>query len=262
MNNNPIGVLDSGVGGLSVLSEIFNLLPNENLIYVADQAYMPYGVKSSSELISRVEKIIRFLIGKNVKAVIIACNTATVYTVSEMRQRFAFPILGVVPVVKTIAGKSKTGKIAVFSTPATNKSKYLDELILQFASDKTVFRVGESHLEDLIELGQVDSPEVNRILVKELKPLLKNHVDAIALGCTHYPFVRRKIQEFVGKSVFVADSGGAVARRLEYILAHENLRSDTKSEDLYYTTGDRKKFEEVVQKLLDKKITGEHIDLR
>ena len=261
MKNNPIGVFDSGVGGLSVLRELHKLLPQENFVYLADQKYMPYGSKSTKELLIRVASILIFFQQKNVKVVVMACNTATIFTIEEMREKFRFPILGVVPVIKTVSLASKTGVIAVFATPTTSKSEYLNELIVKYADNKTVIRVGETHLEDLIENGETDSEEVLGILNKELKPLLKKNVDAIALGCTHYPFVKDQIQHIVGKDVLVADSGGAVARRLKQVLENERLLSESKNNDEYYTTGERQKFENVANKLLGGTIEAEHIEL-
>ncbi len=261
MNNYPIGVFDSGVGGLSVLTEIHHLLPNETTVYVADQALMPYGSKTKKELLERAEKIIKFFTNKNVKAVVIACNTATVMTIEEMRREFNLPILGVVPVIKTVSEATKTGVIAVFATPATSKSEYLEDLIKKFASNKTVLTIGETHLEDLIEEGKRDSEEVTGILNDELKPLLGKNVDAIALGCTHYPFVKSQIQKIVGKNVLVADSGGAVARRLKKVLENEKLLSERKNNDKYYTTGERQRFENVANRLTGDTIEAEHIEL-
>ncbi|MDO8269435.1 MAG: glutamate racemase [Candidatus Levybacteria bacterium] len=261
MNNNPIGVFDSGVGGLSVLLEIKKLLPNESSIFVADQAYVPYGAKTKEELIDRVGRILGFFKEKNVKAVVFACNTATVYTIDEMRKKFEFPIIGTVPVVKTIANLSKSGKTAVFSTPATAKSPYLQELIDKFASNVSVECVGGSNLEELVENGEIDSYETIEILKKHLLPLVKNRVDAIALGCTHYPFLREEIEKIVGPEVMIVDSGGAVARRLKQILTAENLLSNQNGSNLYYTTGNVEKFERVSGKLLGEKIEAEHISL-
>ena len=129
MNNNPIGVFDSGVGGLSILLEIQKELPCETSIFVADQAYVPYGRKSKEELTERVGKIMDFFVKNEVKAVVVACNTATVYTIDEMRKRYRMPIIGTVPVIKVIARMTRSGKTAVFSTPATAKSPYLAKLI-------------------------------------------------------------------------------------------------------------------------------------
>ena len=261
MNNNPIGVFDSGVGGLSVLLEIQRLLPNETTVFVADQAYVPYGGKTKEELISRVTKILEFFKEKNVKAVVMACNTATVYTIDVMRQKFDFPIIGTVPVIKTIVSLTKTGKTAVFSTPGTAKSPYLQELIKKFANNVSVECIGGSNLEELVEKGEISTDQTFRILQKHLKPLVERGIDAIALGCTHYPFLKEKIQRIVGQKVKIVDSGGAVARRLKEVLTNENMLSAQKGTDLYYTTGEVEKFEKVASKLMKRRIEAVRINL-
>ena len=254
-------MFDSGVGGLSVLLEIQRLLPQEPSILVADQAYVPYGGKSKEELINRVGKIMTFFKEKNVKAVVAACNTATVYTIDEMRKEFNFPIIGTVPVIKTIAKITKSGKTAVFSTPATAKSKYLQDLIQKFAPTILVEKIGGSNLEELVEEGDLDNPEIEEKLRMHLEPLIKEGVDAIALGCTHYPFLSSKIVQIVGPNVAVVDSGGAVARRLSQVLENEEIESLQKGEDRYYTTGSAEKFERVASKLMGNEILAEHIVL-
>jgi glutamate racemase len=201
MDNRPIGIFDSGVGGLSILSEIQRILPNESFIFVADQAYVPYGKKTKVQLVERAGRIIEFFQKNDVKAVVVACNTATVYTIDEMRKKFSLPIIGTVPVIKTIAKISKSKKTAVFSTPATAESKYLSSLIKKFAKGVVVYKVGETGLEELIEDGRLHDKKIEKILYKSLIPLVKDGVDVIALGCTHYPFLREKIQKIVGKNV-------------------------------------------------------------
>lgn len=261
MNNNPIGVFDSGVGGLSILSQIQQILPLETTIYVADSAYMPYGQKTDEQIMERADKIVSFFKDKNVKAVVVACNTATIAAIESLRKTFEFPIIGTVPVVKTIAKLTKTGNIAVFATSSSSNSDYMDDMIEKFAAEANVIKVGESHLENLIEEGNIDSPEIEKILRLELEPLLKASVDAIALGCTHYPFIKKRIEKIVGKDVVVCDSGGAVARRLKQVLETENLLSLQKGSDAYYTTGDSQKFATVASKLVGKTIEVQHIDL-
>lgn len=261
MNKNPIGVFDSGVGGLTIVSEIKNRLPYESIIYVADQAYMPYGKKTKEEIVERSKKIVEFLAIRKSKAIVAACNTATVMAIDELRNSYSMPIIGTVPVIKTIAERTRTNNIAVFATPLTAKSTYLQDLIKKFAHGKKVLTVGESHLEDLIEEGIIDSKEIKDILTAQLKPLLSENVDAIALGCTHYPFVKDQTKEIVGDSVGVYDSGGAIARRLEAVLGHENLLSKEKGEDLYYTTGDKDKFDKTAEKLTGIKIKSTKINI-
>lgn len=256
MNNQPIGILDSGVGGLTILQEIKKLLPNERFIFVADQGYFPYGEKSQQELEERVSKIAHFLLKNKVKIIIVACNTATIHAIEHLRKKYQLPIIGVVPVVKTISQLSKTKKTAVFSTPATAKSPYLKALIKKFAPDVTVYRIGGTGLEGLIETGDISSKKIDKILHESLKPLLKKNVDAIALGCTHYPFLNKKIRAIVGKNVQVVDSGGAVARRTKTILENNHILSNERAEDFYYTTGDKQKFAKAMELLLNKKITN------
>lgn len=263
MDNRPIGIFDSGVGGLSVLLEIKKLLTNEKFIFVADQAFMPYGKKTKEELVDRVSKIMEFFQARETKAVVSACNTATVYTIAEMREKFNIPLIGTVPVIKTLAKLSKTKKAAVFSTPGTTKSPYLAELITKFSPDTEIIKIGGANLEELVEEGDLESPEIIAVLQKELPPLVAQNVDAIALGCTHYPFLRDKIQAIVGPEVEVVDSGGAIARRLKEVLTNNGILSDKRiSPDEYYTTADENKFHRVAEKLMQTKIPqAQHIDL-
>jgi glutamate racemase len=150
---------------------------------------------------------------------------------------------------------------AVFSTPSTSKSSYLDDLIEKFAPGMTVFRVGESSLEHFIEEGRVHGPQIEAILRKEIAPLLSQGVDAIALGCTHYPFVKEEIEKIVGTAVAVCDSGGAVARRLKQVLEHEDLLALQKDRDRYYTTGEAEKFSKVASTLLREDVKAEYLEL-
>lgn len=253
MNNAPIGLLDSGVGGLSILLEIEKILPNESFVFIADQTNVPYGGKTKEQLEVLVSNLVKFLVSKNVKIVVVACNTATVYTIDHLRSQFGLPIVGTVPVIKTLANITKTKKVGVMSTPATAKSPYLSDLIKKFAPGIEVYKVGATHLEDLVEEGGLDRPEVNENLRKHLGMLLEKGVDAIALGCTHYPLLRSKIEKIVGPSISIVDSGGAVARRTKQILENEGLLSSKKEgEDLYFTTGDPERFKKVAEELLRK----------
>ena len=258
MDNRPIGIFDAGVGGLSILLEVKELLPNESIIYFADQAYVPYGDKTKDQLLDRVSKIIEFFQNAGVKIIIMACNTATVHTLEEMRNKFTLPIIGTVPVVKTLTAISKTRVAAVLSTPATNNSQYLEELIKKFASDMEIVKVGMPNLAGLVEKGEIDTQAVKDVLQKELLPLLDKRVDAIALGCTHYPFLRKQIREVVGPDIKIVDSGGAVARRLYHVLERENILANDKTEDQYYTTGDEARFKRVAEKLMNTNLTNVH----
>lgn len=253
-DNRAIGIFDSGVGGLSVLLEAEKILPKESFVYFADQANAPFGAKSKKELEQISKNALSFLLKKDVKAVIIACNTATVYAIDYLRLRFSLPIIGTVPVIKTIAQKTKTGKIAVFSTPATAKSAYLSNLIKKYANGLQVKIVGGTGLEEMIENGNISGPKIEFALLKFLGPLIKENVDAVALGCTHYPFVKPKIEELFGKRITVFDSGGAIARRTKKVLENEDLLSLGGRKSIYFTTGDLVKFRTIAQKLLGRKL--------
>lgn len=254
MDNRPIGILDSGVGGLTILLEINKILPKENLIFFADQKNLPYGKKTKVELEAIVGRIIHFFMQNNVKAVVIACNTATIYTIDYLRRKYEIPIIGTVPVIKTISEISKSKKAAIFSTPATAKSKYLKDLIDKFSNGVTIYIVGDTNLEKLIEKGKLNDKKIDRIIRSSFLPLINKGVDSIALGCTHYPFLKDKIQQIVGEKVSVVDSGGAIARRLKQILTNNNALAVKKKEDYYLTTGNKSGFKKLAEQLLDKEI--------
>ena len=261
MQQSPIGIFDSGVGGLTILSEIQKILPLESCIYVADQKYAPYGEKTKQEIQKRAVNISRFLLKKNVKLIIVACNTATIASIGKLRKTFKVPIIGVVPVVKKAAEKTKTKKIAIFATPSTTKSAYLDELIKSYASGVDVMKDGATGLEKLIEAGNVKNLKIQDTLLRHLLPLKTAGVDVIALGCIHYPFVKNQIQEIVGKNVLVLNSGGAVERQTKRILEENNTLAEKKGKDWYYTTGNNTEFSQLVEKLTIQKIHTEHITI-
>lgn len=249
----PIGVFDSGVGGLSILSSVKELLPNESFVYLADQRNYPYGGRSVSEIKELASKAIQFLIDKKAKLVIVACNTVSVNAIDYLRSKFKIPIIAVVPVVKTISEKTKTGEVLVLSTSSTAKSKYLKDLIDKFSNGKKVDVVGSSRLEHLVEKGFVSGQKVKSAIKDSLSIIKNSKIDSIALGCTHYPFLTKEIQKFVGPKVKIYDSGGAIARRTKVVLENESLLSDKSNGEVFYTTGDAEEFKKVSKKLLGSK---------
>src|SRR3989338_4643893 len=187
MDKGPIGVFDSGVGGLSVLKELVKLMPRENYIFVADQFNVPYGEKTKAELEKITLNICKFLVSKKSKIVVAACNTATCHALSFLRSRVNVPVVGTVPAIKPAAERSLSGKIGVLSTPATAKSAYLKDLIKVHAPNMRVIRIGCLNLENAVETGDLNSPKVSRLLTKYIKPVKDAGADIIVLGCTHYP---------------------------------------------------------------------------
>jgi len=252
MDNSPIGVFDSGVGGLSIWRAVRKLLPQESLIFFADSGHVPYGEKSTRELEDLTSRIARFLISQDVKMIVVACNTATVHAIAHLRKRFPdIPFVGVVPVVKTLARQTKTGTIAVLSTPATSESPYLAGLISEFAPDKHVINVGCDGLENMVESGQVRTRQTTALLERHLAPVRGSEADVVGLGCTHYPFLRHRIKRMLGHGVRVYDPSRPVARRVRQVLsAGDGLAQNAKPSYRFYTTGDTKLFGQVASKLL------------
>jgi glutamate racemase len=219
----PIGVFDSGVGGISVLQHIHALLPHEQLLYVADSRYAPYGNKTPQEIQSRCFEIADFLIAKGVKAIVVACNTATAAAIDMMREKYSLPIIGMEPAVKPAAEASKNGVIGVLATVGTLKSAQFAGLLESYGRNVKVVTQGCIGLVECIERGELSANNTFDLLKQYCQPLLDEGADTIVLGCTHYPFVKPLIQQIVGKNVTLIDTGAAVAKHLQKRLAILNL---------------------------------------
>lgn len=224
MSQAPIGVFDSGVGGLSVLREIRARLPRESLLYVADSGHVPYGEKSAEFIRARSQHIAEFLLGQGAKALVLACNTATAAAVAELRERYpALPIVGMEPAVKPAAAATRSGAVGVLATTGTLKSAKFAALLDRFAADVRVITQPCPGLVEQIEAGELDSPRTRALLQGWVEPLLAEGCDTLILGCTHYPFIKPLLRELVPASVSLVDTGAAVARRLEQLLAERGL---------------------------------------
>ncbi len=254
MDNRPIGLFDSGVGGLSILSDLKKTLPKENFIFLADQLNVPYGQKTKKELIKLTEAITQFLLKFNIKILVVACNTASCYAIGSLRSKFDIPIVGVVPAIKPASSITKNGRIAIMSTVATAKSPYLDKLIKQFAAPFKVLKLGCSGLEDAVEV--LNTGKISKLLDKYVGKIKDFDADVIILGCTHYPWLKNQIKDRINSKVSIVDSGSAVAKRVSAVLRNKNISANTKSRDLFFTTGSPIKFSEVTSILLKNKITA------
>ena len=218
-NSAPIGVFDSGVGGLSVLREIHAQLPNEALLYVADSGHVPYGEKSAEFIRERSQKIAEFLLAQGAKALVLACNTATVAAVADLRERYPqLPIVGMEPAVKPAASATRSGVVGVLATTGTLKSARFAALLDRFASDVRVVTQPCPGLVECVEAGDLDSLAVRQLLQGYVDPLLAAGCDTLILGCTHYPFLRPLLRELVPADVALIDTGAAVARQLQRLL--------------------------------------------
>lgn len=215
----PIGVFDSGLGGLSVAREIACLLPGEDVLYVADSAYCPYGSKTVEEIRARSLLIGRELAAAGAKILVMACNTACAAALGDVRAALAIPVIGLEPAVKPAVQVTRTGKIGVLATSRTVSSPRLSGLITRYAHDTVVYTVPAPGLVDLVEAGETGGVRVDMAVWTLVQPLLDRGVDAVVLGCTHFPFLREAVQRIVGPGVAVIDSGPAVALRVRGILA-------------------------------------------
>ncbi len=264
MDNRPVGAFDSGVGGLSIWRAIRKLLPQQSMDFLADSGHVPYGEKTTAQLEDLTSRITRFLLDRDAKMIVVACNTATVHAIGYLRETFPeVPFVGVVPVVKTLSRRTKTGTIAVLSTPATSKSPYLAGLIQEFAPDMHVVNVGCDGLENAIESGQVRTRTTTALLERHLAPVRDSDADVVGLGCTHYPFLRSRIKSMLGPGVTLYDPSRPVARRVRQLLEQRDaLASNQQPSFRFYTTGDAAVFNSVASKLLRTAVTtAEHVDL-
>ncbi|MFK8059135.1 MAG: glutamate racemase [Polaribacter sp.] len=235
-NNYPIGIFDSGVGGTSIWKEIKTLLPQEDTIYLSDSKNAPYGTKNKKEIINLSIKNTEFLLKQNCKLIVVACNTATTNAIKTLREKYEIPFIGIEPAIKPAALQTKTFKIGVLATKGTLNSELFEKtssLINQKISRKEIVGKG---LVELIENGKLHSTEMTELLNSYLKPLLKENIDALVLGCTHYPYLIPQIREIVGDKIKIIDSGEAVARQTKAILERQALlnNQNTKSTHTFY----------------------------
>ncbi|MFV3372320.1 glutamate racemase [Pseudomonas sp. NY15435] len=220
----PIGVFDSGVGGLSVLHEIRARLPHESLIYLADCGHVPYGEKTPEYIRARCRAIAAFLLSRGAKALVLACNTATAAAAADLRELYPqLPIVAMEPAVKPAAEATRSGVVGVLATTGTLKSARFAALLDRFASDVRVITQPCPGLVERIELGDLNGPQTRELLQGYVAPLLAEGCDTLILGCTHYPFLRPLLRELVPADVSLVDTGAAVARQLERMLAARQL---------------------------------------
>lgn len=214
-SNLPIGVFDSGVGGLSVLKFIRQQLPNEDLLYVADNAFAPYGKRPLKEIQDRCIAITEFLLEQGAKAIVVACNTATAAAVEKLRDNFDIPIIGMEPGLKPAIAHTTSKVVAILATDNTLTSQRFESLIDRYNNDTTLIIQPCTEWVELIEKGDFDSPEIEKSLSAIIPPLLEKNVDTIVLGCSHYPLIIKQIEKHTHQSARVIDTGEAVAREVK-----------------------------------------------
>ncbi|MFN7725802.1 MAG: glutamate racemase [Rubrivivax sp.] len=211
----PIGVFDSGVGGLSVLQALRRQLPQESLLYIADSAHAPYGDRPTAYIETRALALTEHLQQAGAKAVVVACNTATVVAVHTLRQRYALPIVALEPAIKPAVAASRSGVVGVLATSRTLESAAVQRLRQRHGGTTRVLGQACPGLVEQVERGELDSPATLALLRSFIEPLLAQGADTLVLGCTHYPFLRTQIQAVAGPGVLVLDSADAVAREVQ-----------------------------------------------
>jgi glutamate racemase len=240
-STSPIGVFDSGVGGISVLRAIRAQMPEESVIYFADQQHVPYGSRSMEQIQNFSESITRFLLQQDTKIIVVACNTASAAALKYLRQKFPdAQFVGMEPAVKPAAEHTQTGKVGVLATPATFQGALYASVVERFANGVELFQSTCPGLVQQIEQGNLDGRETRRVLEVALLPMLEKSIDTIVLGCTHYPFVIPLIQQIVGANVRVIDPAPAVAKQTGRLLEARGMKneSELKGKIKFYTSGD------------------------
>jgi glutamate racemase len=234
MNKQPIGIFDSGVGGLSIWKEITQLLPFEDTIYLADSINAPYGEKSEEEIVQLCLKNTNILLNKGCKLIVVACNTATTNGIKILRNTYNIPFIGIEPAIKPATLKTKTNTIGILATKGTLNSSLFAETSEKHKDGITVIETVGTGLVPLVEDNNLESKEMQLLLESYIQPMLENHIDCLVLGCTHYPFLIPQIKKITGKSVEIIDSGLAVAKQTKAILEEKNIINTTKENSKHH----------------------------
>jgi glutamate racemase len=221
-NKNPIGLFDSGVGGTSIWKEVYELLPNESTIYLADSKNAPYGQKSQEEIIELSIKNTEILLNKNCKIIIVACNTATTNAIKVLRANYDIPFIGIEPAIKPAALHTKTQKIGILATQGTLNSALFHQTVALYSDVKVVEQIGYE-LVQLIESGAMHSEKMTQLLKDYILPMVAEDIDCLVLGCTHYPYLIPQIKKIIPNDIKIIDSGEAVAKQTKHILEVNNL---------------------------------------
>lgn len=240
-SQNPIGIFDSGVGGLSVLREIRKLMPAENIVYFGDQGHVPYGPRSMEQIQNFSEGITRFLLSHKSKIIVVACNTASAAALKHLRATFPnVQFVGMEPAVKPAAEKTQTGKVGVLATSATFQGALYASVVERFGAGVELFQHTCPGLVNQIEMGELDSPKTRAILEDALLPMMDKNIDTVVLGCTHYPFVIPLVERIVGDNIRVIDPAPSVAKQVKRLLeAGGLLNLNGKDASVrFFTSGD------------------------
>lgn len=258
----PIGVFDSGVGGLSVWREIVRALPHEDTIYFADQQHVPYGPRSELEIRAFSDGIARFLLERGCKAIVVACNTASAAALKHLRETLPHvPSVGMEPAVKPAAAMTKTGVVGIMATPATFQGRLFKATAGRHAAGIRLINQVCDGLADHVEAGDLDGPATESLLRGFLQPILDAGADTVVLACTHYPFVIEPIRRIAGPGVGVIDPAPAIARHLGTVLAQHHLQraATREGKHVFVTSGDPNRFAMALRRLTGTQAPAESV---
>jgi glutamate racemase len=260
-NARPIGVFDSGVGGLSVLREIRRELPDESALYVADSGYAPYGDRPATYIEERADVIVDFLISRDAKAVVVACNTATSVAVERLRARHALPIVAIEPAVKPAVTSTRTGIVGVLATTVTLQSPNVVRLLATYGAGTTVISQPCPGLVDLVEQGDVSSAAARDAIARYVTPLVERGADTLVLGCTHYVFLEPLVREVAGPHVAVVNPAPAVARQVRRRLEAQDLLAlpGAAPSEQFFCSGDERIVSRVLTTLWGRPVSAESL---
>ena len=261
-SNSPIGVFDSGVGGLSVLGAIRELMPEEEILYLGDQGHIPYGPRPMEQIRNFSEAITQFLLEQDAKIIVVACNTASAAALQFLRATFPdTPFVGMEPAVKPAVEHTQTGRVGVLATPATFQGALYASVVERFANGVELFKNTCNGLVQQIEAGHLDGEETRQILEDALLPMLEKNIDTVVLGCTHYPYVIPLIERIVGKNVRVIDPAPAVARQVRRLLEAKGMTNprEARGSITLYTSGEPDALKSMLPKLLGEKCKIEKV---
>ncbi|MDR1434596.1 glutamate racemase [Candidatus Endomicrobiellum devescovinae] len=256
-NNNPIGIFDSGFGGLTVMSAINKVLPSENLIYFGDTAHVPYGTKSQNAIIKFSKEITSFLIKNRVKLIVVACNTASALALPVLEKTLKVPIIGVIaPGARAAIDASKNFRIGIIGTEGTIGSKSYPKAINKLAKAK-IYQQACPLLVPLVEEGWIDEEITDRAVKKYIKPLLAKKIDTLVLGCTHYPLLRKTLERNLDKNIILVDSATSTALEVKRILDKKSLLASKNGKKYlkFYVSDNPEKFKKIGRRFFSKNIT-------
>lgn len=252
--NRPIGIMDSGVGGLTVAKEVMRQLPYEKIVYLGDTSRCPYGPRPEKEVLKFTWEMTQFLMKKQIKMLVIACNTATAVALEEIRRELPIPVLGVIePGARTAIMMTNNYNIGIIGTEGTIKSRAYEQALKLINRKTNVYSLACPKFVRLVESGENHGVMAQRVIAETLQPLKKQKLDTLILGCTHYPLLEKPIQDFMGESVTVISSGEETAREMSTILHHNRMLNQSGEDPTheFFTTGSRILFADIASQWLE-----------